>query len=185
MSLPFSAQQIFFVAIIVFVVIGFQRGWKRELVSLVFILLAAFLVNQGTSVSVGTFLSRLPLVIGYAANGNQALPETPVGVENASLWSLLIFVVIVGIGYVVGNRAFPRPTTPHERFIGIVPSVIGGAFILGYVGNYFKATGGQSSVTVSIQAPDPANFITIIFLVTSTALLIALIAARTRKTAKK
>lgn len=60
MSLPFTDQQCFFIAIVIFAVIGFQRGWRREVVSLAFILLAVLLVRPDSSRAVSEFLSRLP-----------------------------------------------------------------------------------------------------------------------------
>ncbi|GCE27046.1 hypothetical protein KDA_25300 [Dictyobacter alpinus] len=185
MSLPFTEQQCFFVAILVFVVVGFQRGWRRELVSLVFILLASFLVHQDTSNAVGSFINRLPAVIGYAAGASQQ-PQTSLatGFLGGPFWSLIIFAALVALGYYVGNKAFPRPFTPQERFIGIVPAVIAGAFVLGYLSNYFRTTAGRSTVSVDVQSPDPLNYVAIIFLIAIIAITVAVIASR-RKAAKK
>jgi hypothetical protein len=178
MSLPFSEQQCFFVAILVFIVLGFQRGWKRELISLVFILLASFIVHPNTSIVVGNFLTRLLGAVG----GSSATHPSPVtqvtSLFGSSFWSLIIFAGLVILGYYVGNRAFPQPATPHERFIGIVPAVVSGAFVLGYLSNYFKTTAGSSSLKVDMQSPDPLNYIAVIFMIAIVAVVVAVIALR-------
>lgn len=186
MSLPFTEQQCFFVAIVAFIIIGFTRGWRRELVSLVFILLASFLVHQDTSNTVGNFVSRLPAVIGYAA-GSSSAPQaaTYTTFLGGPFWSLVIFIALVALGYYVGNKAFPPPATPQERFVGIVPALLGGAFILGYFSSYFKATGGQSALIVNVQSPDPMHYLTIILLIAALAVLVAFFAARRKSAAKK
>lgn len=183
MSLPFTEQQCFFVAILAFVVIGFQRGWRRELVSLVFVLLAVFLIHPDTSRSIADFLARLPAVLVYLVGGN-ATPPTATAESVSSFlgpWgTLLVFAVVVVVGYIVGNRVFPRPSTPHERFIGIVPAIISGAFILAYLSSLLPKSQGNL-VTVAVQAPDPANYVPVIFAIAIVALVIALVAARTKK----
>src|SRR2546423_248719 len=183
MSLPFTEQQCFFVAILAFVVIGFQRGWRRELVSLVFVLLAVFLIHPDSGRTFAQFLGRLPTVLAYLVGGN--VPPQTAATESVSTflgpWGpLLVFVAIIALGYVVGNRAFPRPATPHERFIGIVPAIISGAFILAYLSSLLPKTQGNL-VTVAVQAPDPANYVPVIFAIAIVSLVVALIAARAKK----
>jgi hypothetical protein len=179
MSLPFTEQQCFFVAIFVFIVLGFQRGWRRELVSLVFILLASFMIRPNTSNAVGNFLTRLPGVMGGASSSTSQRPVTQVAsLLGGPFWSLVIFGALVFLGYYVGDRVFPQPTTPHERFIGVVPAVISGAFVLEYLSSYFKATAGSSSLKVDMQSPDPLNYIAVIFMIAIIAVVVAVIASR-------
>ena len=179
MSLPFTEQQCFFVAILAFIVIGFMRGWRRELMSLVFVLLASFLVRQDTSNMVGGFFSRLPALIGYATSGSSPQPTTAnTTFLGGPFWSLIIFATIVGLGYYVGNRAFPAPTSPQERFIGVVLSVLAGAFVLGYLSSYFRTTGGRSAIVVDVQSPDPMNYLAIIFTIAIIAVGVAMFVAR-------
>ncbi len=188
MSLPFTDQQCFFVAILVFAVAGFQRGWRRELVSLVFILLAVFLVRPDSSKTFSQVVSRVPstfsfLVTGTAQGGGGGAVS---GGFLGPLGSLLIFLVIVAIGYVVGNKAFGRPTTPQERFIGIIPAIVSGAFVLAFLSNFFpKDAAGRSLFTVAVQPPDPGNYLPVLFVIAVVALVVALIAARTKKTPAK
>ncbi len=189
-SLPFTDSQCFFVAILVFIIVGFQRGWRRELITLVFVLLAVILIRPDSN---GGFLTglfaRIPAMFDYLFSGSTRTGATGTAVSNNFLgpWgTLLVFAIVVAIGYVVGNRVFPKPTTPTERFIGIVPSVISGAFILYYLttGNFFaKNTAGQSFFSVVVQPPDPTNYMPIIFVIAVVAVVVGLIAGRAKKSA--
>lgn len=188
MSLPFTDQQCFFIAILAFAVAGFQRGWRRELVSLVFVLLAVFLVRPDSSKSFALFLARLPGTFAFLITGKQQPAVSPP--DNGflgPLGSLLLFAVIVAIGYFVGNKAFPaKPGTTHERFIGIVPAIVSGAFVLAFLSNFFpKNPAGQSQFMIAVQPPDPSNYVPAIFVIAVVAVIVALIAARTKKTAAK
>lgn len=189
MSLPFTDQQCFFVAILVFGIVGFQRGWRREVVSLVFVLLAVFLVHPDSSKTLSQALSRLPDSVSLLVTGT-AKPNTAsggVGGFLGPLGSLLIFLVIVVIGYLVGNKAFGRPSAPQERFIGVVPAIVSGAFVLSFLNSNFfpKDAAGRSLFTVAVQPPDPGNYLPVIFVIAVVALVVALIAARTKKTPVK
>jgi len=189
MTLPFTAQQCFFVVIVIFIVLGFLRGWRRELVTLVFVLLAVFLVRPDSINIVSDFLSRLPSTFGYLTTGNttQSASTSMATGSMAPFWSLLLFFGVIALGYFVGSKAFPvKPSTPHERFIGIVPAVVSGAFVIYYLTNYFpKATSGQSVFTVAVQSPDPAGYLPVIFVIAVIAAVIGLIVSKAKKTAPK
>ncbi len=183
-----AEQQCFYVAILAFIVVGFQRGWRRELVSLVFVLLAFFLIKPTTSTQVGNFLVLLGSVLSYLLSGGKnAVTQTQApNFLGGTVGSLIIFVLVIALGYYLGNRVFPRPSQPHERFIGIVPAVISGAFIIYYLTNYFpKNAAGQPAVSLNLNSLSPTNFIPIIFAISIVALVVALIAARSKKAAPK
>lgn len=173
----------FAVAILVFIVVGFQRGWRRELISLVAVLLATVLINVNTSNSLSTFLGRIGGFFAFLATG-QSSSTAPVSFLEGPVWSLVIFASIVILGYIIGDRVFPSPKTPHERFLGILPSVLSGAFILGYldsfIGTATNAQGG-TTITLNLSSADPTNFVPVIFLIGILAVIVALIAVRVRK----
>lgn len=186
MSLPFTSQQCFFVAILAFIVIGFVRGWRRELVSLVFVLLAAVLIRPGTNNTIGHFIARIPSTLGYLVSGSSGNSSTSTSSTNfLGPWgTILMFALVVVLGYFVGNKAFPRPTQPAERFIGVIPGVISGAFIMGYLvsSGFF---GSKPSLNIVLTPPDPSNYVPIIFIVAVAASIIALIVSRTKKAPAK
>jgi hypothetical protein len=183
MSLPFGGPQCFFIVILVFIVLGFQHGWRRGLVSLVFVLLASVLINANTSDNVSSFLGRIPVV--FALIMNSPAPESGTSTTSflaGPVWSLIIFAGIVVLGYYVGMKAFPaKPANPQERFIGIIPSVLSGAFILGYLSKYVETVQGQPTLVLDLSSTDPVNYVPVIFVIAILALIVALISARVKK----
>lgn len=186
-SLPFTDQQCFFVVIFAFAIGGFIRGWRRECISLIFILLAAVLIHPSTSQVFGQFLSRLLSSIGFLLTGKQAsggVAATSATSGFGPFWTLLIFALLVALGYYVGNRAFPKPTAPAERFIGVIPALIAGATVLYYIntGGFFARTAdGQTTFSTVFMLPDPAQYVPIMFVIAIIAAVIALISSRTKK----
>src|SRR5436305_3070077 len=143
MSSLFGGFQCFFIAILAFIVIGYQRGWRRELISLVFVLLASVLIHADTSDSLSTFLGRISAFFVFMTTGTSAPSTSPLNFLGGPVWSLIIFAGIVLLGYFVGGKVFPKPATPTERFLGIIPSILSGAFILGYLRSYIQTTTNQ------------------------------------------
>jgi hypothetical protein len=186
MSLPITDQGCFFVAIFGFGVVGFTRGWRREVISLVSVLLSVFLIHPDSAKNFGLTVVRVPAVIGFLITGTpQADPAAPLKGPLVPWESLVLFAVVVVLGYVVGNKVFPGPSGHHERFIGIVLALVSGAFIMTYVDSFLSQQGGQPRVTVAVGTPDPTNYLPILFVIAIIALVIALIAARAKKTSAK
>lgn len=170
----------FILAILVFIVLGFQRGWRRELVSLVFVLLACFLVTPSTSDGLSMFLGQIPRAFALLTNPASAPPPpTSPGFFSGPWWSLAIFAGLIFLGYVVGNKVFPKPATPPEQFIGIIPAVISGAFIFWYLSRY------QPTPVIDLSATGPTAYIPVIFVILILALVVALISARVKKAPAK
>lgn len=190
MQLPITQPQCFAVTIFVFIFVGFTRGWRREIMSLVFILIAVSLIHPHTSDDVNGFLARLGNFIAYlGGSGSDQLNAPPSSPGLAGLggpfWSLIIFVLIVALGYYVGNKVFPAPTTHHDRFLGVIPAIIAGAFVLFYLSAYIKATGGSTNVQVQVAPPDPSTYVPMIFALALVALVAGLIASRFKKAPAK
>src|SRR5258708_25885693 len=188
--LPLADYQCFYIAILAFIVIGFQRGWRRELVSLVFVLLGFFiLISPNSSRTFFDFVARLPSVLAYLFSGSTQGSTIAPPANFLGPWgSLLLFAVVVGLGYYVGNRAFPKRAALAERFIGVIHGIISGAFIIGFVNVFLKAgasTPGSSNVTVNVQAPDPSSYVPVILVIAIVAVVVALIASRTKKSGAK
>jgi hypothetical protein len=174
---------LFIIAILVFIVLGFRRGWRRELISLVFILLATFLVNVNTSSFVGDFLGRIPVAFAVLA-GTTPSPSPPSSqalLPAGALPSFFIFAGLVVLGYIVGNRVFPKPATPTERLIGIIPGILSGAFVLWYLEGFLQNAMGRPSISLDFAGADPGQYVAVIFVVAILSLVAALIAARVKK----
>jgi len=165
-------------------VVGFLRGWCREVVSLVFVLLAVCLIHPDTSDAFNCFLGRSGYVVAYLGGSPQQLPNacsSVVSFLSGSFWSLVIFVLLVALGYLIGNRVFPEPACALDRFFGIIIAIISGSFILFYLSSYVRATGESTSLQVHVQQSNPSSFMPLIFVVVIIALILALVAACLKK----
>jgi hypothetical protein len=176
---------LFVIAILIGMILGFQRGWRREVISLVFVLLATFVVNVKTSDFIGNFLSRIPGAITTLLGGTQSQVTVQGPLITGPLPSLLIFAGVVVLGYFVGNRVFPKPATPPERIIGIIPGILSGAFILWYLEGFIQAATGNSTLPLNFADADPGKYVPVIFVVGILALVVAVIAARAKKAPAK
>jgi hypothetical protein len=176
---PLNTEQCFFISMFAFGVVGFRRGWRREVMALVFVLLAFALVRSDTSDVLNRFLVRLENAFAYLSGSGQ-LTSSPPSSQGLSFlggpfWSLVIFGLIVALGYYIGYKVFEEPKTPHERFLGIIPAIISGAFILFYLSSYV------GSGNLQVPLPNPSTFVPLIFLFSIGALVIAFIASRFKK----
>ena len=185
MPFEFTQTQCFFVVALAFMIVGFQRGWRRELISLVFVLLAAFLIQPTSSGGFLAFIEqRLPGAITFLITGqSNAAPSQAVTQQAIALgaWGpLLGFAIAMALGYYVGNKAFPaKPAAPAERIIGVIPAVVSAAVVLVYLGAFIPGR----TVNLKVSAPDPGQYVAIIFIIALGAAIVALIAARARKPA--
>src|SRR5579864_911104 len=184
MSSLLTGPGCFFIAILAFIVLGFRHGWKREVISLVFVLLATALVNAHTSDALSTFLGRIPAGFAYLMGATPPPPQ-PIGFIGGAGWSLFIFFGVVFLGYFVAYKVFPqKPITP-ERFIGIIPGVISGAFILWYLMSYIQGTANDSKLSFDLSSTDPSKYVPVIFIIAILAVVAYLIATRAKKAQAK
>lgn len=183
-TLPFTEQQCFFVAMFVFAIIGFRRGWKREVVTLIFVLLAFFLVNVQSAQAFEQFLGRVPSVVSFIMTGSAQPVQQPNFLTSMGAWGLVMaFLLIVALGYYVGLRAFPAaPAAPLERFIGVVPAIISGAFIMIFMrNNLFGNASSNGIVSVPLIAPDPGKYVSALFVIAILSVVVGLVWTRARK----
>ncbi|HET8846361.1 MAG TPA: hypothetical protein VFN35_33170, partial [Ktedonobacteraceae bacterium] len=126
-----------FIVILVFAVIGFQRGWRRELVSLGFTLGILFILALGGGKGIASFVfNTLPQAISVMlGNSGAKSPNVQVkdGDANLMVVEIITLIVAVALGYIVGNKAFGKPNTPPERLLGILPSIVSGYALVFFV----------------------------------------------------
>lgn len=184
MLLPLTSQECCFSVLLIFMVVGFIRGWGREVISLVFILLAVCLVHPDTSDAFNCFLGRSGSFIGYMSGLSQ-LPSAAcypgISFLGGAFWSLLIFVLLLALGYCIGNRICPQPRCLMTRFLGILPSVISGTILLFYLCFYMKAIGGPTNLRVNLQQLNPSSFVPAIFVILIITLIAVLIVSCCKK----
>jgi hypothetical protein len=179
-----TAPQCFFLAIIAFGVLGFQRGWRREIISLAFILTGILFLVFG-SVGVAQFVFvNLPHAAQALLSGNstsQSASTIPAGDSRVAFSAALVFIIFIALGYLVSNRVSPKPSGTAERVWGVIPAVISGYAILTYVTSAFGKT---SPFIVNVTTPNQnliSSYLLVIFIVVMVAIIVALIAASSKK----
>jgi hypothetical protein len=185
--LPISDSNCFFITIFAFAVMGFMRGWKKEVLSLLFILIAAFLVRPNGDQSLTQMIARVPAALSYLFS-NKIETATTTTTNTASFlgpWgALLAFALIAALGYYLGEKAFPKPATPTERILGIIPALGAAALLLSFLrsGNFFTTDQqGHTVFSISMQPPDPTQFVPILLVIAILVVIGGLIAARSKK----
>lgn len=166
MNWQFTIQDaLFLLSIIIFAILGYQRGWRREIVSLLFIIMGVVFLN----LSGGNYLSRLLY---------QFLLGKPISkTDLASHPNVLLFVtiaslaVIIAFGYVIGNRLFQKkPPIAQDRTLGLIPGIIAGAVVAAELTYYLLPDSRKSVITTG------TILLNLNFLVNPTVLLIFVIA---------
>lgn len=188
MLLPLASQQCFFSALFVFIVLGFLRGWRREVISLVCVLLAVCLIHPDTSDALNCFLGRSGSVVAYVS-GSSPLPfsscYSAISFLRGAYWSLVIFVLLVALGYCIGDRICPEPACVLDRFFGVIPAIISGTVVLFYLCFYVKVIGEPTNLQVNVQEQNPGSFVPVIFVMVIITLVVALLVSCSNKYCKK
>ena len=183
MALLLTAPQCFFIAILAFGVLGFYRGWRREVVSMAFSLAGVLFLYLGGGKSLAEFIFlRLPVILQVVSGGTSSTkPSPPPSDVNILATTIIAFVAIVALGYIIGNRAFPKAVTPADRFLGVIPAVVTGYALITYVTNVFAKS---PLITIGVNTPSQSligNYLLIIFVVAVVAVIAGLIAANAKK----
>src|SRR5258707_3357539 len=183
MALLLTAPQCFFIAILAFGRLGFCRGWRREVVSMAFSLAGVLFLYLGGGKSLAEFVFlRLPVILQVVSGGTSfTKPSTPPSDVNVLATTIIAFVAIVALGYIIGNKAFPKAVTPADRFLGVIPAVVTGYALITYVTNVFAKS---PLITIGVNMPSQSligNYLFIIFVVAVVAGIVGLITANAKK----
>ncbi len=187
MSFILNSGQFYLIVIAIFAIFGFARGWRREVISMAFIVpTILFLYVGGGNGLASFFLQRIPYGTNFltgGAVGPKALPPPP-GPNQVLVVSVIALLVAIALGFLVGNRIKPTGT-PTERFLGIIPGLVEGIAIVAMIGHLFAS---NPQITVGTATPNPNNLgngFLVIFLIAIAALIIGLLASRVGKGSKK
>lgn len=179
-----TAPQCFFLAIIAFGVIGFQRGWRREIISLAFTLTGIlFLVFGSLGLAQFVFVN-LPRATQALLSGSSPTTDSTTMTYSdprVAVSTGIAFIVFIALGYLVSQRVAPKPAGTPERIWGLIPGVISGYAILTFV---TAAFGKTSLFTVDVNTPNQnliGSYLLVIFVVVVVAIIVALIAASAKK----
>ena len=167
---------LFLLSIIIFGIIGYRRGWQRETVSLLFILVGLGFLNLNG----GTYLSKLL----YQFLENKPISDTAL---LHSHHNVLVFVtiasliVIVALGYIIGSRS-PKAKDGQARTLGLIPGFITGAVIGAELTYFLLPSSGKSVITTGTIQMN-LNFlgnltVLLIFVIAVVVVVIGLMATR-------
>src|SRR2546425_13111557 len=102
MNWQLSATQWFFIAIVIFGLIGFQRGWRREIISLAFIVTGILFLMFG-QVSLAQFifvnLPRAVEALLTGATATQPAPTISSSDPRVGISTTIAFIVFIALGY--------------------------------------------------------------------------------------
>src|SRR5215471_10382609 len=172
---------LFAISIIAFGWSGYRRGWKRETISLLFIVLGlVFLLMDG-----GVYLARLlyQLLLNVNLTNSELLASHQ---RFVLVTSVIAVAAIVAIGYAIARRMFPKAAGP-DRTLGIIPGIIAGALVAAYV-TYFLFPSTQTAqissgtINTDIIPNLTANLtVVVIFIAALVVIVIGLAAVRPKK----
>ncbi|GAC1385491.1 MAG: hypothetical protein NVS4B7_08890 [Ktedonobacteraceae bacterium] len=179
-----SAPQCFFIAIIGFAVLGFLRGWRREIISLAIILTGIlFLVFGSLGLAQFAFINmpRATQTLLAGTSPSQPAPTMAVNDPRVAVSTGIAFIIFIALGYLVSQRVAPRPAGTPEHIWGIIPGVIAGYAILTFI---TAAFGKTSLFTVDVNTPNQnliSSYLLVIFIVVVVAIIVGLVAASSKK----
>jgi len=174
--------QCFFIVILAFVLMGFMRGWRREIVSLAFTLAAVLIAALGGGYLVAeAIFVRLPLALQDPHNLHAPAPPSALEV---TIITVVTLIVLIALGYLIGNRAFPRPTTLAERVWGIVPAITAGVAVYVMLSRLSNTLNKDVMFTFAVPNPSPGmigNYLLLIFIVLVVLVIIGLVTSSAKK----
>jgi lysylphosphatidylglycerol synthetase-like protein (DUF2156 family) len=172
--------QCFFIVMLAFAVSGFMRGFRREIVSLAFTLAAVLIVflHGGDLVAQAIFV-HLPVAF---QNTNALHAPSPPSSLAVNIVTALTLILLITLGYFIGNRAFPRPTNPAERIFGAIPAIISGIAIFAAISTVTTFFSNGTAFTFALPTPDIiGNYLLLIFIVLVVLIIVGLVTSSARK----
>lgn len=124
-----SQAQLTVLTLLITGVIGFKRGWAREVITTAIVLGTLLFLELGG----GTLLTTL---FSGAASGAGGGASTASCYNMTGSLSDLVFGGMTAIGYYAGNRHGTNPVSGNHRVTGIIPGVITGGAISFWVGQH-------------------------------------------------
>ncbi|MBA2285061.1 MAG: CvpA family protein [Ktedonobacteraceae bacterium] len=158
----------------IFAMFGYQRGWRREVFLWPFVGLAAFFLYLNLGKNLAQFVLQLIL----------DRPVTDPSEKTLLIFTILGMVVILGTGYLLGNRMFPKPGAGQDRVLGMFAALPTGFLAVYYLTNViFPSTRdtliGQGSLQV--DQLHIGAYVLVLFIILAVVLVVRLVVASTGK----
>lgn len=147
--------QCFVFFLLITAIIGFMRGWMREVITMAIILGGVlFLLNGGDGLIHIFLFNNLPNALHVLFFGSPAAASDPPDPANPTgdfLFNSAAFVGTMALGYGVGHKYGQPATTNQHRVLGIMPGLVSGAAMAYYVSNAILP-----SATIDLSSPSGA-----------------------------
>src|SRR5258708_28339599 len=122
MSFVLDSGRFYLIVLAIFAIIGFARGWRREVISMAFIVpTVLFLYVGGANGLASFFLQRVPYGFNFftgGAIGPKSLPPPP-SPNELPLGAVFTLIVAIILGFQVNNVNSNSPCTFGERLLRI------------------------------------------------------------------
>jgi len=184
MSWQLTPLQCFFIAIIAFGVIGFQRGWRREAISLVFTLTGILFLLFGSVGLTAFVFYKLPHAITTLSSGvpsTQPTPNLTADDPKVAITTVVAFLTFIALGYLISSKVMPKATLAPDRLWGIIPGIISGYAILTF---FTSALSKASLFQLNVNTPNQGligSYLLVVFIIIVVVVILALISASAKK----
>jgi hypothetical protein len=186
MAWQLTALQFFLIAILAFGIVGFQRGWRREIVSLAFTLTGILFLTFGSQGLAHFIYISLPRALSTLTNGITFIqPASSIATDDprVAISAAITFLLFIILGFLVSNRVAPKPAGTSEKLFGVIPGIIGGYAIMTFLS---KALTYSSLFRFDVHTPDQSligSYLLVIFIIIVVVVVLALISAGSKKSA--
>lgn len=192
MTWQVTPLECYFIAIVAFGVIGFQRGWRRETISLAFTLTGMLFLIFGKLGLAQFVYNNLPRAITALTTGHQHPQPAPAISANdprVAFSTSIAFLIFIAAGYLVSTRVMPKPATAADRLWGLLPGMISGYAILIFFTNAINISSlfhlNKSSLyQLNVNPPNQnliGSYLLVAFIIIVVVVILALISASAKK----
>jgi uncharacterized membrane protein required for colicin V production len=181
-----TATQCLFIALIGFAVFGFIRGWRREIISLAFILASIVILVFWSIPLTQLILVKIPRAVTLLTDGTAGKAEATITSNSdmrVTIVAAVTFVIVSVAGYLLSYRLAAKATTPADHILGLIPGLLAGFLIVNFVTSSINKSSLFSFAIASPSQPQVSSSLLIIFLIVVGALIVGLIAANAKKKA--
>jgi hypothetical protein len=180
-----TSGECLFIILLIAAFIGLWRGWIREVITTAILLgVILFLLLGGDALLYRFFFVNLAAAFKALFEGNSvSIPASNSSTPQTDvLFSVSTFVVLTGVGYLVGHKAGKPPTATVHRLSGIIPGTVNGIAVIFYTVDHIIP-----QLQVNVESPDVGtvtNYAPIVFGLAIVAVVGVLIVLTTRKAKK-
>ncbi len=184
MTWQLTSLQFFLIAIVAFGIVGFQRGWRREIVSLAFTLTGILFLTFGSQGLAEFIFIHLPRALSTLTTGTLGIPPaTSIAADDprVAISAAITFLLFIVLGFLVSVRVAAKPAGTPEKLFGVIPGIIGGYAIMTFLS---KALSNSSLLRVDVHTPDQnliGSYLLVIFIIIVVVIILALISASSKK----